>query len=127
MAKRARPILSAYVDCTGIMQRALDAGGIRVEFPTPGRAINFRQRCYRARKILAEAAAEVTPAGVLPSTQFDDLYIRLESDAKPDGSNKALLFQLHSRKEKPLITNLEGEPLEILEEPNFPDIDFGDL
>lgn len=122
-----RPNLAPYVDCTSIMETAIHAGGARIVFQTKGKAINFRQRCYRARKLLADSVAEIVPPGVMPTTQFDDLYIQLESDTAPEGSPMVLLFKLHSKRAKPALTDLDGNPIQEIEEPDFPDIKFGDL
>lgn len=112
---------AAYLDCFQIMEQALSARGIRVEFPDRKRATVFRHRCYKGRALLYRLSERTAPAGVLPFTQFDDIVIRFESDAKEGGSDSALLFQLRSAQELPAVTDLDGNPL------TEPAVEFFDL
>lgn len=111
---------AAYMDCFRIMDQAIKVGGIRVEFPSRERATVFRHRCYRARAMLYRVSERSTPAGTLPSTAYDDILIRLESDMKEEGLERVLVFLLRSKQEGPAVTDLDGNP--ITEEPIFTDL-----
>lgn len=114
---------SAYQDCYRIMEQAIKVGGLRVEFPDKARATVFRHRCYKGRALLYRASKATVPVGVIPSTQFDDIVIRFESDVSPIGKDNVLIYQLRSRQELPLITDLDGNPIQPDEPlPNFTDL-----
>ncbi|NJL71053.1 MAG: hypothetical protein HC888_05270 [Candidatus Competibacteraceae bacterium] len=113
---------SSYGDCYSIMDQALKTKGIRVQFPDAKRATVFRHRCYKGRAVLYRLSERTTPAGVLPSTPYDDIYIRIEAEAKAGGSDSVLLFELRSKRPLPAITDLEGNPIEKDEMPDFSDL-----
>jgi hypothetical protein len=53
-----------YIDCRTYMDQALDAEkGIKITAETPGKAINLRQRFYKAISLDRKANFELYPAG----------------------------------------------------------------
>ena len=110
-----------FSDCFDIMDKALMNGGLRVPFATAGSAVRFRQRCYKARTLMREAAHEVTPAGQPPTTPYDDIFIRREHETKPSGLDSVLLFELHSLQPLPEVTTLDGKA--IILEPGLDDFE----
>lgn len=113
---------AAYQDCFHIMDQALAASGIRVVFSSRSKATVFRHRCYKGRSFLYGLAKKSVPAGVAPSTQYDDIFIRYESDFVPGGSDCVLVFDLRSRQELPVVTDLVGQPLAPPERPLYADL-----
>lgn len=112
MPRKRRPILAAYSDCIRVMEAALTSRGARIQFPDRAAAFTFRHRCYRARSILYVAATESAPPGVIPHTQFDDIFITITE------ANE-LLFQLRSLQALPAMEDLDGNPL--IKVPDFPE------
>lgn len=91
----------AYNDCFRTMDKMVRGSGGVANFPTPQAATVFRHRCYRARKMLYKAAEESCPLGVIPSTPYDDLFIRHEP-----GDTK-LVFWLRSLQLPEIEVNVE--------------------
>lgn len=102
---------AAYLDCFRTMDMALNVGGVRVEFLDKSAATVFRHRCYKGRSMLYNLSKGSVPKGVLPSTAYDDILIRFESDVKPGGSDAVLVFALRSKQAQPMITDLDGNPV----------------
>jgi hypothetical protein len=71
-----RDSLVGLADCKAVMDAAVDHPGLQYELPTIGAAINFRQRCYRFRKLMLEIEAERIGSELGASTKYDVLVIR---------------------------------------------------
>jgi hypothetical protein len=104
--------LGAYADCIGLMRRALDRGGCLAKFASRGAAINFRQRCYRARSILLDAAKDSALPGEVPSTIYDSLYIQLRPEEPTEGPAELYFRIRHFTGEvEDLHETVEADPL----------------
>ncbi len=90
---------ASYHDCAQIMDLALKKPGLRLEFNSPGKAINFKQRCNRYRNMLRQQSQELydNVPGQRASCVYDILVIRMR-DAKnePTRSGKILIFDHES-------------------------------
>lgn len=80
---------AAYPDCQKVMEMALENPGLIVRFNTVGRAVNFKQRCYRYRTALRELLLE--QQGDIPGlpieTPYDAMIIKhVERKRKPDSN-----------------------------------------
>ena len=105
----------AYIDCEKVMQAALENDGIEIDFDTRAEAVVFRQRCYKLRKLLYEACKPAP--GLLPSTPYDTLIIRLPNPGEPGDTtltfeNRAdhglsILSRVRTRSGKPLSVEPE--------------------
>ena len=85
MTKR-RDSLVGLSDCKAVMDAAVENPGLQYELPTVGAAINFRQRCYRFRKLMLEIEAERIGSELGASTKYDILVIR--HIHLPEGTNE---------------------------------------
>lgn len=90
---------AAYPDCQKVMEMALENPGLIVRFNTVGRAVNFKQRCYRYRTALRELLLE--QQGNIPGlpieTPYDAMIIQhVEREEKEPGklytTSKVLKF-----------------------------------
>lgn len=72
----------AYIDCEQVMRIALEREGISIPFDSRADAVQFRQRCYKLRKLLYESAKPAP--GALAATPFDTLIIRLPNKGEPN-------------------------------------------
>lgn len=75
---------------------ALAQGGADVEFPTHGRAVSFRQRCYTFRKWKRETMGEASP--------YEDLII------KPVDADSSVV-KIRGREMDGIIRPLGGPPI----------------
>lgn len=91
----------AYRDCALIMDEMLRGGGGFASFETSQKATIFRHRCYKLRKLLFTASERGMIPGMIPSTPYDDLYIKME----PDGT--VLEFCLRSKESLPTVETKE--------------------
>ena len=125
MTNKASGRRAAFADCYRALNKVVEAKEpLRMEFDTPGKAINFRQRCYRARSIMYQrSVAQVGEA--LAETPWDAVVIRIESQTPKGGSDQALIFDL--REEDVEMTTLDGKPVETIVEPDFDDLPFDDI
>jgi hypothetical protein len=100
--------IGAYADCVQIMELALKSAGARLPFDHRGRAVSFRQRCYRARQLLQRAE----------DSRFDSIYIQIEPLTGPKDSPAELIFLLRAASTDMLsrIKTLDGQPIEDSEE-----------
>lgn len=111
--KRTSP--SAYTDVKYVMDLALDKPGLRYECDTPGKAINFKQRCNRYRNLLRDMAQETVMhvPGQRAETAYDTLVIRqVNPSGDPDRRGTVLVFE-HHKPEGRIIdpdTGLEIKP-----------------
>ncbi|HLP68197.1 MAG TPA: hypothetical protein VK181_11845, partial [Rhizobium sp.] len=112
---------AAFTDCYKVLDMALANKGVRIGFPDRNKATRFRHRCYKARSLLYKASERAVQPGTLPSTPYDDIVIRFESDVKPGGSTQVLLLLLRSQEDLPEITDLDGKPIKPIE-PDFTEI-----
>jgi len=105
---------SAYGDVKYVMDLALDKPGLRYELTTPGRAINFKQRCNKYRNLLREMAAEMAAIpGHRPETAYDCLVIKQQNlEGVPDRKGTVLVFD-HHKPEGRIIDPETGEEIEI--------------
>jgi hypothetical protein len=78
------PTTSSYTDVIPILDAALRSErGIRYRLPTWGKALNFRQRCYRFRARYREEEKQRLGniPGIIPRSPYDSLFIQIESPA----------------------------------------------
>lgn len=68
---------SAYLDVRRILEIAKDRPELIYKLPTRGKAINFRQRCYRYRRVLAEQQAAIVEGipGASVTTPYDSIVV----------------------------------------------------
>ena len=76
MTKSRADSLVGLADCKAVMDAAVEHPGLQYELPTVGAAINFRQRCYRFRKLMLEIEATRIGSELGASTKYDILVIR---------------------------------------------------
>lgn len=79
-----------------VLDGALRSRGADVEFPTHGKAVAFRQRCYAFRKWKRESLGEASP--------YEILTIK---DLGKDGR----VVQIRPRELEATVTFLDGPPL----------------
>lgn len=94
--KRTSP--SAYTDVKYVMDLALEKPGLRYECDSPGKAINFKQRCNRYRNLLRDMAHETLMhvPGQRAETAYDILVIRqVNAAAESDRKGTILVFEHH--------------------------------
>jgi len=94
--KRTSP--SAYTDVKYVMDLALTKPGLRYECDSPGKAINFKQRCNRYRNLLRDMAQETIMhvPGQRAETAYDVLVIRqVNAAAESDRQGAILVFEHH--------------------------------
>lgn len=96
--------ISAYLDCIQIMDRARAARGARLPFEDRGKAVSFRQRCYRVRGLLQQRDGD---------SAFDSLYIQIDPLKGPKGSPAELVFLLRAASSSMLsaMRDLDGKPI----------------
>jgi hypothetical protein len=90
---------SAYGDVKTVMDLALKKAGLRYECSTPGRAVNFKQRCNRYRNLIRAQAQELGFGipGYRAETAYDILVIRqINSEGVPDRRGQTLIFEHHT-------------------------------
>lgn len=97
MAKADSP--AAYEDVKHVLNLAVDKPGLRYELETPGKAMHFKQRCNRFRKMLRDMEQEMLAGvpGVRAQTLYDRLVIRqTNAEGKPDRRGTILVFDHES-------------------------------
>lgn len=96
--------IAAYNDCLQVMDRAVASGGARLPFQDRGKAISFRQRCYRVRGLL-QARDSVS--------EYDSLYIQIDPLRGPKGSPAELIFLIRAASAEMLnaMRDLDGKPI----------------
>lgn len=109
--KRTSP--SAYADVKFVMDLALEKPGLRYECESPGKAVNFKQRCNRYRNLLRDMAQETIMhvPGQRAETAYDALVIRqVNANAESDRRGTILVFE-HHRPEGRIIDPETGEEI----------------
>ena len=109
--KRSSP--SAYADVKFVMDLALDKPGLRYECESPGKAVNFKQRCNRYRNLLRDMAQETIMhvPGQRAETAYDALVIRqVNASAESDRRGTILVFE-HHRPEGRIIDPETGQEI----------------
>lgn len=109
--KRTSP--SAYADVKFVMDLALQKPGLRYECESPGRAVNFKQRCNRYRNLLRDMAQETIMhiPGQRAETAYDALVIRqVNASAESDRRGTILVFE-HHRPEGRIIDPETGQEI----------------
>ena len=103
--------IESYSDCFHLFDLALERGGIRIPFPTAKAAIHMRHRLYRARRRYFDQTS---------NPQYNDLFLQIVYDTGEVQGPGNLLFplapcaitvQLHSKRELPQVTDLDGNPI----------------
>jgi hypothetical protein len=106
---------AAYGDVKFVLDMALQKPGLKYVLKSPGRAVNFKQRCNRFRSLMREMAAEAlagTP-GFRAETAYDPLVIRqINEKGEPDRHGAVLLFE-HQEIEGTLLDPETGEEIPI--------------
>ena len=109
--KRTSP--SAYADVKFVMDLALDKPGLRYECESPGKAVNFKQRCNRYRNLLRDMAQETIMhvPGQRAETAYDALVIwQVNASAESDRRGTILVFE-HHRPEGRIIDPETGQEI----------------
>lgn len=109
--KRSSP--SAYSDVKFVMDLALEKPGLRYECESPGKAVNFKQRCNRYRNLLRDMAQETIMhvPGQRAETAYDTLVIRqVNVSAESDRRGTILVFE-HHRPEGRIIDPETGQEI----------------
>lgn len=109
--KRTSP--SAYADVKFVMDLALQKPGLRYECESPGKAVNFKQRCNRYRNLLRDMAQETIMhvPGQRAETAYDTLVIRqVNVSAESDRRGTILVFE-HHRPEGRIIDPETGQEI----------------
>jgi len=104
---------SAYSDVKFVMDMALEKDGLKYVCETPGKAINFKQRCNRYRNLLREMTQETLMhvPGQRAETLYDVLVIRqVNADGESDRRGAVIVFE-HHRPEGRLIDPETGEEI----------------
>ena len=73
----------SYVDVMDVFDKALESPrGLRITFSTPGKAINFRQRCYKFRLLDRARNADIYAKGhhLHMTSSYDTLIIGCEGN-----------------------------------------------
>ena len=73
----------SYPDVQAAFDKALESPrGVRLTFPTPGKAINFRQRCYKFRLLDRGENSKIYPPGHSHhmTSQYDGLVFTLAAN-----------------------------------------------
>lgn len=96
--------INAYNDVRVVLDAAVDAGGGRVNLPSPGKAVHWRQRAYKLRSLLTDRDG---------STAWDEFQLTVE------GASVVV-----RPRELPLVTDLAGNPLEPIDKPDEVDDDL---
>jgi len=106
---------AAYQDVKYVLDLALKKPGLRYELSTPGRAINFKQRCYMYRNLLREMAQEaIALPGQRAEVSYDLLIIKQVNDeGKPDKQAGRILIFEHHIPEGRLIDPETGEEIDV--------------
>lgn len=74
------PSLASYEDARAIMDAAAESTkGVKVPFPSRGKAIQMRQRCYKFRVLTRAENAKIYPAThpMHNSSVYEDLHITI--------------------------------------------------
>lgn len=69
-------IPAGFPDVIRILTAARKAGGAVYTLPTPGAALNWKQRAYRFRRLLQANAQKAAPPGVIATTIWDDMVLK---------------------------------------------------
>lgn len=105
---------AAYADVKHVMDLAVKRPGLRYELKSYGKAIHFRQRCYKYRNLLREMQNDqisLVP-GFRAETIYDTIIIRqLNSSGESDRKGHILIFE-HNAAEGTLIDPETGESLD---------------
>lgn len=95
-------------------QRAIDEafarGGAQVTFPSKGKAIHFRQRCYTFRKLFLAQAARESVLG-MPETPYDNLFL-----GQPEETPRGWSVRIEQRKFEGILEDLDGGEIALDEE-----------
>jgi hypothetical protein len=91
--------IAAYADCEEAFKLALANEGLRMTFPDPKQAVNFRYRCHAFRKLANEQGVSIYAAFEL-TLEDNFLYFR----PRPS------IFQISTN------SNLDGKPVQALVE-----------
>lgn len=105
----------AYPDIKFVLDLALRKDGLRYEFSSPGRAIHFKQRCYKYRNLLREMQQEQLfgVPGARASTAYDLLIVsQINAEGQPDKLGSVLIFR-HFAPQGKLIDPETGEEIEM--------------
>ena len=86
--------LGYYSDCWPALDAALAHRTVTLVMPNAREAIKYRHRCYRARKMLQDTAAETTGPGQHVVTRYDAVKIRLDPKEAKGDEPASLIFEL---------------------------------
>lgn len=67
---------AGYADVLRILRAARNNGGAIYTLPTPGGALNWKQRAYKFRRLVQNIAQRNAPPGIIATTEWDDMVLR---------------------------------------------------
>jgi len=105
----------AYPDIKFVLDLALRKDGLRYEFTSFGRAIHFKQRCYKYRNMLRQMQQEQLfgVPGARASTAYDLLIVtQINDEGETDKQGRILVFR-HFAPQGKLIDPETGEEIEM--------------
>lgn len=101
-SKKPRELIYAALrGHVAVMQEMLRKGGGTATFESEKKAYAYRHACYRARKMVREAARELSMPGQIPECIYDDLYILIDKNV--------LTFKLRSKEPQPELSFKDEE------------------
>lgn len=96
--------IAAYTDCLQVLDRALASSGARLPFTERGKAVSFRQRCYRVRSLLQQRDS---------TSPYDAMYIQIEPLRGSKDEPATLIFLLRAAPNAMLesMRDLDGQEI----------------
>lgn len=107
---------AAFRDVKHVLDLAVKKPGLRYKLKSPGKAVNFKQRCNIYRRLVREMAAETLMAmpGMRAETAYDCIIIRQINDAgEPDRKLGCILVFDHQELGGELFDPETGEQIEL--------------
>lgn len=98
--------IGAYADISPILDLALERQGLRIEFSSYGKAMQFRHRCNRYRALLRSRQQKQLGEDVVTSTPYDCLCLSV-------GKNETTVRISVRGTENYKIKTLDGEEVSL--------------
>ena len=107
---------ATYEDVKKVMSIAIERPGVQYELETSGRAINFKQRCYKYRNLLRKQLQDANAhiPGFVAETAFDILVIsQIDETGEPNRKNGRILQFNHAAATGILRDPTTGEEIDL--------------
>lgn len=103
-----------YEDVRRVMDIALERDGLIYELDSIGKAIHFRQKCYRYRNFLRDLDQErsLGVPGIRPATKYDTLTIVMVNKKEGEKQSRFLKFN-HAALSGNLIDPETGQTIQV--------------